>query len=181
MKHPILFSSVLISALSLTSPLALAEDAATPTGQVKAEQSAGQLTPEQQKQKLDKERARQQQQAQSRQESLNKQQSQYKDKVANPAKGEAYGSSLMTKEERKAFSTRMKSASSNAEREQIQREHHEEMTRRAQERGVKLPEQPPAKTGKGQKKGWDDTGAPGKSGSKGQGKSQGGGSGKPAN
>ena len=56
---------------------------------------------------------------------------------------------------------RMKSVTT--EREQIRSEHHEEMTRRAQERGVTLPEEPPAKGQKGKKKGWNDDGThPGK-------------------
>ena len=55
-----------------------------------------------------------------------------------------YGSQLMTEQERLEYRQRMGNASSAAERQQIQAEHHQRMQARAQQRGVTLPEQPPA-------------------------------------
>lgn len=56
-----------------------------------------------------------------------------------------YGSQLMTKQERKEFRNRMRSAKTAEEREQIRAEHHERMMVRAKERGVTLPDDPPAR------------------------------------
>lgn len=56
-----------------------------------------------------------------------------------------FGSQLMTKQERKEFRNRMRSAKTAEEREQIRAEHHERMMVRAKERGVTLPDDPPAR------------------------------------
>ena len=56
-----------------------------------------------------------------------------------------YGSQLMTKQERNEFRNRMRSAKTAEEREQIRAEHHERMMVRAKERGVTLPDEPPAR------------------------------------
>lgn len=56
-----------------------------------------------------------------------------------------YGSQLMTKQERNEFRNRMRSAKTAEEREQIRAEHHERMMVRAKERGVTLPDDPPAR------------------------------------
>lgn len=58
-----------------------------------------------------------------------------------------FGSQLMTKQERKEFRNRMRSAKTAEEREQIRAEHHERMMVRAKERGVTLPDDPPARGG----------------------------------
>lgn len=60
-----------------------------------------------------------------------------------------YGSQLMTDKERTEFRARMWAAQSNEERERIRAEHHAEMQKRAQERGMTLPEMPPAGMGRG--------------------------------
>lgn len=59
--------------------------------------------------------------------------------------GDIYGYQMMTTEERDAYRARMRAANTYEEREQIRREHHEQMAARAKERGITLPEQPPAR------------------------------------
>jgi hypothetical protein len=59
-----------------------------------------------------------------------------------------YGSQLMTQEERNAYRTQMRNAKTAQEREQIRKQHHEQMKVRAKEKGVTLPDEPPAR-GKG--------------------------------
>jgi hypothetical protein len=58
-----------------------------------------------------------------------------------------YGSQLMTRQERNDFRARMRAAKTAQEREQIRNEHHERMKIRAKERGVTLPDEPPAMGG----------------------------------
>ena len=66
--------------------------------------------------------------------------------AADPAAQEqVYGSQLMTSQERAAYQTRMRAAKTNDEREQIRAQHHKEMQVRAQQQGVTLPDEPPAK------------------------------------
>ncbi len=61
-----------------------------------------------------------------------------------------YGWKLMTTEEREAYRERMRAAKTMEEREQIRKEHHEEMKKRAKEKGVTLPDEPPPRgMGKG--------------------------------
>ena len=55
-----------------------------------------------------------------------------------------YGSQLMTPQERLEYRNRMRNAPSQAERERIRAEHHHEMQERARERGMTLPDMPPA-------------------------------------
>ena len=55
-----------------------------------------------------------------------------------------YGSQLMTPRERLEYRNRMRDATSQAERERIRAEHHQEMQERARQRGVALPDMPPA-------------------------------------
>lgn len=54
-----------------------------------------------------------------------------------------YGYQLMTPEERDAYRERMRNAATAEEQERIRAEHHEQMTQRAQQRGVTLPDEPP--------------------------------------
>lgn len=56
---------------------------------------------------------------------------------------QVYGSKLMTQQERIEFRARMSAAKTAEEREQIRKEHHEQMQARAKERGVTLPDSPP--------------------------------------
>lgn len=67
---------------------------------------------------------------------------------------QVYGSQLMTQEERMQHRAQMRSATTEAEREQIRSEHHERMVMRAKERGVSIPDEMPPRghkmgTGKG--------------------------------
>ena len=55
-----------------------------------------------------------------------------------------YGWHMMTPEEREAYRARMLAAKTEQEREQIRNEHHELMVKRAKERGITMPEEPPA-------------------------------------
>jgi len=54
-----------------------------------------------------------------------------------------YGSQLMTTEERNAYRAKMRAAKTAQEREQIRKEHHEQMKVRAKEKGVTIPDEPP--------------------------------------
>lgn len=58
-----------------------------------------------------------------------------------------YGSQLMTQEERVAYRTKMHAAKTPEEREKIRAGHHAQMKARAKERGVTLPDEPPARGG----------------------------------
>jgi hypothetical protein len=70
---------------------------------------------------------------------------QIQDKTQDQTRDRIYGSQLMTQQERNEYRARMRSAQSLQEREQIRAEHHERMRVRAKERGVMLPDQPPAR------------------------------------
>ena len=59
-----------------------------------------------------------------------------------------YGSQMMTPQEREEYRLRMRATKTVEEREQLRREHHERMKTLAKERGITLPDEPPAK-GKG--------------------------------
>jgi len=54
------------------------------------------------------------------------------------------GSQLMTAEERAEHRKKVRAAKTAEEREQIRKEFHEQMKARAKERGVTLPDEPPA-------------------------------------
>jgi len=60
-----------------------------------------------------------------------------------------YGHSLMSVQERNEYRNKMRAAKTAQERERIRAEHHEQMKVRAKERGVTLPDQPPAGRGPG--------------------------------
>ena len=55
-----------------------------------------------------------------------------------------YGSQLMTNQERAEHRNNLSAAKTAEEREQVRLEHHEQMKLRAKERGVELPNTPPA-------------------------------------
>jgi hypothetical protein len=56
-----------------------------------------------------------------------------------------YGSQLMSEQERLLHRDRMRTAKTDEERKRIRAEHHAQMQERAKERGVTLPEEPPAR------------------------------------
>ncbi|MFZ5875629.1 MAG: hypothetical protein ACOYXU_04375 [Nitrospirota bacterium] len=58
-----------------------------------------------------------------------------------------YGSQLMTEQERAEYRAKMRAAKTAEEQEKIRKEHHEQMTARAAERGMTLPDEPPMKGG----------------------------------
>lgn len=58
-----------------------------------------------------------------------------------------YGYQLMSRDERMVYRQRMRAATSADEREKIRAEHHEQMKKRAAERGVTLPDAPPMRPG----------------------------------
>jgi hypothetical protein len=56
---------------------------------------------------------------------------------------------LMTEQERIEHRNKMRAAKTPEERERVRAEHHEQMKARAKERGITLPDQPPAGRGPG--------------------------------
>lgn len=66
--------------------------------------------------------------------------------IAQPAPP-IYGSQLMTQHERLEYRERLRNARTARERERIRLEHHRAMQERARERGVRLPDTPPARPG----------------------------------
>jgi len=60
-----------------------------------------------------------------------------------------YGYQLMTPQERDAHRAKMRAAKTVEERDKIRAEHHTQMQIRAKERGVNLPDMPPANRGPG--------------------------------
>ena len=63
-----------------------------------------------------------------------------------------YGSQLMTKQERIEHRNKLRAAKTVEERDQVRLQHHEQMQLRAKEKGVTLPDAPPA-IGSGQGRG----------------------------
>jgi len=60
---------------------------------------------------------------------------------------QVYGRELMTEQERAEYQSKMRAAKSEEEREQIRKEQHEKMQIRAKERGLSMPDEPPASGG----------------------------------
>ncbi len=58
-----------------------------------------------------------------------------------------YGSQLMTQQERIEHRNKLRAAKTIEERDQVRRQHHEQMQLRAKEKGVTLPDAPPAMGG----------------------------------
>ena len=74
--------------------------------------------------------------------------------AADAAQEPIFGSQLMSEQERTVHRARMWAAENDEARNAIRAEHHEQMRARAQERGVSLPEVPPARgAGMGQGRG----------------------------
>jgi hypothetical protein len=55
-----------------------------------------------------------------------------------------YGSQLMTRQERMEYRNQMRSTKTQEERNTLRLEHHKKMQERAKEKGVTLPDTPPA-------------------------------------
>ena len=98
--------------------------------------------------------------------------------AADAAQEPIFGSQLMTEQERTVHRARMWAAQSDEARDAIRAEHHEQMLVRAQERGVSLPEVPPARgAGMGQGRGMGQGAGPGRGMGPGQGMGPGPGAG----
>ena len=54
-----------------------------------------------------------------------------------------YGSQLMTDRERQEYRDKIRTAKTDAERDQIRKTHHDQMKARAQAKGITLPDDPP--------------------------------------
>ena len=67
--------------------------------------------------------------------------------VSVAAEAPIYGSQLMTRQERIEHRNKLRAAKSVEEREQVRLQHHEQMQLRAKEKGVTLPDAPPAMGG----------------------------------
>lgn len=67
--------------------------------------------------------------------------------VATPAKEQVYGSQLMTPQERAAHRAKLRAAKTPEEKAKVRAEQHELMKERAKQRGVDIPETPPAAGG----------------------------------
>ena len=64
----------------------------------------------------------------------------------------AYGSQLMTPQERAEHRAALRGARTAAERDAYRQQHHDAMQARARERGVQLPDTPPAQGGGGNRR-----------------------------
>lgn len=70
--------------------------------------------------------------------------------VQKQAQEQIYGSQMMTAQERAEYQAKMRAAKTVEAREQIRAEHHQAMQVRAKEKGLTLPDSPPARgTGPG--------------------------------
>lgn len=56
-----------------------------------------------------------------------------------------YGRQLMTQKEMNEYRAKMRTAKTADEREKLRKAHHDKMAARAKERGVKIPDEPPAR------------------------------------
>ncbi len=83
-------------------------------------------------------------QDQTRTQDKDQTKTQDRDKVTQQDR-QIYGYQLMTAKERAEYRERMRKAKTAEEREQLRKEHHERMKARAKERGMKLPDEPPAR------------------------------------
>jgi hypothetical protein len=88
-----------------------------------------------------------------------------------------YGSQLMTEQERIDYRARWRAARTDEERAKLRSDHHERMKERARERGVTLPDEPPARGAGAGPRGGMGSGAGGGAGGPGPGPGGGGGSG----
>jgi len=72
-----------------------------------------------------------------------------RDQTRDQTRSTIYGNQLMTPQERNEYRNRMRSLRTAQEREQFRLEHHERMQERARARGIALPDEPPARGGRG--------------------------------
>lgn len=72
-----------------------------------------------------------------------------KAKTTAPAEEPIYGRQMMTPEEQNDYRMRMRACKTDPERQKLRTEHHKEMQERARERGLTLPDMPPAGGGMG--------------------------------
>ena len=63
--------------------------------------------------------------------------------AADPEQPTAYGSQLMTQQERVEYRNQMRALKTQEERAAFRQEHHNKMRERAKEKGVTLPDAPP--------------------------------------
>lgn len=114
----------------------------------------------------DQDRTRLQEQDQTKDQDRDRTQ----DRIQDRTQDKVFGSQLMTKQERNEYRSKMRAAKTAQEREQIRAEHHERMQVRAKERGVTLPDDPPARgSGMGAGGGMEPGGAGGGMGGGGMG------------
>jgi hypothetical protein len=86
-----------------------------------------------------------------------------------------YGSQLMTDQEKIEFREKLRNAKTDEERDQLLKEHHEQMIERATEKGLTLPEEPLQKgAGMGHGSGMGSGGGMGSGSGSGGGKGHGG-------
>ena|SRR3972149_2863878 len=64
--------------------------------------------------------------------------------IQKQSKEQIYGSQLMTRKERAEHRAKMRSLKTREERDAYRLEHHKKMLERAKEKGVTLPDEPPA-------------------------------------
>jgi len=69
------------------------------------------------------------------------------DRTQDRVQDQIYGSQLMTVRERNEYQVKMRSMKTEAEREAYRLEHHKQMQKRAREKGITLPDGPPAQRG----------------------------------
>jgi hypothetical protein len=67
------------------------------------------------------------------------------DQTRDQTQDRIYGSQMMTNDERNAYRAQMRSAKTAEEREQVRAAHHEQMKARVKERGMTMPDEPPAR------------------------------------
>ncbi len=70
-----------------------------------------------------------------------------RDKLQTRTNDRIYGYNLMTEEERLEYRNRVRTLKTAKEREQFRLEHHKKMQERAKEKGITLPDEPPARGG----------------------------------
>lgn len=150
----------LLAALSLFVGPALAEKQDEGLNQIQLAQSEeGERQMNQQREKKEKAKRENKKKKKDKRDK-DKDKSRDKDKDQDRAKYKdrdddtIYGNQLMTEQERIEHRERMRAAKTDAERDQIRREHHELMKERGRARGVTLPDEPPTERGgMGQRKG----------------------------
>jgi hypothetical protein len=92
--------------------------------------------------------------------------------IAPQAAEQVYGSQLMTRQERIEYRNQMRTLKTQEERNAFRLEHHQRMQERAKERGLALPDAPPA-TGAGMGPGMGGGMGPGMGGGMGGGMGRG--------